>query len=144
MATTASRVTVAAPVDTVWEALASFADLSRWSRTVDQSSLLTAGPPAPGVTRRVQIGRTALRETIDAWEPGRRLGYRIEGLPAVVRSAHNTWELAPAGDGTDVTLTGAVETRGGPVVARLVAGRIGRANEDLVADLAAHVARSRA
>ena len=67
MATTASRATVAAPVETVWEALASFADISRWSRTVAQSSLLTVGPPGPGVTRRVQVGRSALRETIDEW-----------------------------------------------------------------------------
>lgn len=141
MATTASRATVAAPVETVWEALASFADISRWSRTVAQSSLLTVGPPGPGVTRRVQVGRSALRETVDEWEPGVRIGYRIEGLPAVVRSAHNTWQLAAAGEGTDITLTGAIETRGGPVVARLVAGRVGRANEELVADLAAHVTR---
>ena len=98
MATTASRATVAAPVETVWEALASFADISRWSRTVAQSSLLTAGPPGPGVTRRVQVGRSALRETVDEWEPGVRIGYRIEGLPAVVRSAHNTWQLAAAGE----------------------------------------------
>ena len=58
-----------------------------------------------------------------------------------MRSAHNTWQLAAAGEGTDITLTGAIETRGGPVVARLVAGRVGRANEELVADLAAHVTR---
>lgn len=143
MATTASGVTVPAPVETVWATLARFADISRWARAVDQSSLLTAGPPGTGTTRRVQVGRAALRETVDIWEPERRLGYTIEGLPAVVTAAHNTWVLRPEGAGTAVELTGEVETRR-PVPARLVAVRLGRTNDQLVADLAARVARRQA
>ena len=91
MATTASRATVAAPVETVWEALASFADISRWSHR-RPGSLLTVGRPVR-VTRRVQVGRSALRETVDEWEPG-SASATASRLPAVVRSAHNTWQLA--------------------------------------------------
>ena len=61
MATSVSRATVAAPVQEVWDALAAFPDISRWARTVEQSSLLTSTAPGPGACRRVQVGRTTLR-----------------------------------------------------------------------------------
>jgi len=139
MATTASRATVAAPVEAVWEALAVFADISRWARAVNQSSMLTAGPPGPGACRRVQVGRMAVRETVEIWDPGHRMAYRIEGLPAIVVSAVNTWTLTALDQGgTEITLTGEITTKV-PPAARLVAGRVGKTNDELVADLVAHV-----
>lgn len=139
MTTTVSRVSVGAPVEVVWQLLAGYADISRWAGNVDQSSLLTAGAPGPGAVRRVQVGRAALRETVTVWEPDRALGYDIAGLPAIVTAASNTWTLAADGAGTVVTLTGAVKTRGGPAVARLVARKVGQANEQLVQSLATHL-----
>lgn len=141
MTTTASQVSVAAPVDVVWDLLAGFADISSWASTVSQSSLLTPGPPGPGTVRRVQVGRAALRETITTWEPGETLAYDIAGLPAIVTAASNTWTLAPDGAGTSVTLTGRVETRGGPLVARLVARQLGKAGDDLTRSLGDHLRR---
>ena len=79
-----------------------------------------------------------LRETVETWEPGRRVGYRIEGLPAIVVSATNTWSLAEADGGTEITLTGEIATRV-PPAARLVASRVGKSNDELVADLVVHV-----
>ena len=139
MTTTVSRVSVGAPVEVVWQLLAGYADICRWAGNVDQSSLLTAGAPGPGAVRRVQVGRAALRETVTVWEPDRALGYDIAGLPAIVTAASNTWTLAADGAGTVVTLTGAVTTRGGPAVARLVARKVGQANEQLVQSLATHL-----
>src|SRR6478735_3284635 len=121
MTSTVAHVSVAAPVDVVWDVLAGFADISRWAGPVSQSSLLTATAPGLGAVRRVQVGRAALRETVVRWEPGQALAYDIAGLPAIVTAARNTWTLSPSGAGTTVTLTGEVETRGGPLVARLVA-----------------------
>ena len=139
MTTTVSQVSVDAPAEAVWDLLAGFADISSWASSVSQSSLLTPGPPGPGTVRRVQVGRAALRETVTVWEPGRRLAYDIAGLPAIVTAARNTWSLEPDRDGTSVTLTNEVDTRGGPLVARLVARRIGQANEALVQSLSAHL-----
>lgn len=140
MATTSSNAIVNAPIETVWETLARFEDISQWGRGVDQSSLLTDGPPGLGSVRRVQVGRTTLRETITVWEPLQALGYRIEGLPPLVNTASNTWTLETtgtgAGTGTRVTLTGEVEAKGGPLPSRLVARLIGKAGKDLVAGLA--------
>lgn len=137
--TASSHVAVAAPVEAVWDLLARFADISSWASSVSHSTLLTTDAPGLGAVRRVQVGRAALRETIVRWEPGHALGYDIVGLPAVVRSARNTWTLEPDGTGTAVTLTGEVDTRGGPAVARLVARQLGKAGEQLVESLAAQL-----
>lgn len=139
MTSTASHVSVAAPVEVVWDLLAGFADISRWAGPVSQSSLLTATAPGLGAVRRVQIGRAALRETVVRWEPQRALAYDITGLPAVVTAARNTWTLEPSGTGTQLTLTCDLETRGGPPVARIVARQVGKANEQLVQSLVAHL-----
>jgi hypothetical protein len=141
MTSTASNVSVAAPVDVVWDLLAGFADISSWAGNVSQSSLLTAGAPGVGTVRRVQVGRATLRETVTVWEPGRALGYDIAGLPAIVTAANNTWTLAPDGTGTSVTLTGTVQTRGGPLVTRLVARQVGKACDELTQSLGAHLRR---
>ena len=141
MPTTASHVSVTAPVDAVWDLLAEYAEISRWASNVSQSSLLTAGAPGPGAVRRVQVGRAALRETVTTWEPGRSLAYRLQGLPAIVTAASNTWTLRPDGAGTAVTLTSEAQTRGGPLVARLVGRQLGKAVETLVRDLAAELER---
>lgn len=139
MTSTASHVSVATPVDLVWDLLADFADISSWASNVSQSSLLTTTAPGLGAVRRVQVGRAALRETVVRWEPGRALAYDIAGLPAVVTAARNTWTLEPSVSGTAVTLTGEVETRGGPLVARLVARQVGKACDELVQSLAARL-----
>jgi carbon monoxide dehydrogenase subunit G len=141
MTSTASHVSVAAPVEVVWELLADFADISSWASNVSQSSLLTTTALGLGAVRRVQVGRAALRETVVRWDPGQALAYDIAGLPAVVTAARNTWTLERDGTGTAVTLTGDVETRGGPLVARLVARQVGKACDELVQSLAAHLRR---
>ncbi len=141
MATTSSTITLPVPIETVWATLAHFEDVARWGRGVSQSNLLTEAPSGLGAVRRVQVGRAALRETIVAWEPLQELGYTIEGLPAIVRSAANTWTLAAAGTGasTRVTLSGEVETRAGRLLDKVVARKIGSANVELLAGLEDHL-----
>jgi len=141
MTSTVSSVSVTASVEVVWDLLAGFDDISSWASNVSQSNLLTATAPGLDAVRRVQVGRAALRETVVRWEPGRVLAYDITGLPAVVTAARNTWTLEPSGTGTTVTLTGEVETRGGPLVARLVARQVGKAGDELVRSLAEHLRR---
>ncbi len=136
------RRRIAAPPAAVWGALADFGAIVAWAPDVDHSCLLHGDSVAVGSARRIQIGRTTLVETIDSCEPGTTLGYRIEGLPPVIRSVCNRWELAPAGPGTDVTLTTTVDAGPRPpqqLVARLVARRLARASGAMLAGLAAHL-----
>ncbi len=133
---------VAGPPEAVWAVLADFGSLARWARDVDHACLLHDGDLAHGAVRRVQLGRTVLLETVDAVEPGRRLGYRIEGLPPVLRTVRDDWALAPAGAGTDVVVTTTVDAGPRPpqqLVARLVARRMGSASDSMLAGLAAHL-----
>ena len=120
---------IACAPEAVWAVLADFGGISRWAPNVDHSCLTTEQPEGVGTVRRVQVGRNALLERVVEWEPGRRLAYEIEGLPAVVRSVTNTWELEGSGGATTVTLTSQIDTgprpphqlRGGrekPAVAR--------------------------
>jgi uncharacterized protein YndB with AHSA1/START domain len=136
-----SRV-VDAPVERVWEVLAQFGEISRWGTGVDHSTLLTSGPVGPGTTRRVQVGRNALRETITTWEPGSRLAYALVGLPPVVRSATNTWQVEAVPGGTKVTLSSEVQAP--PVIVRLVARRMAKVGEQLVDGLHQHLTGARA
>lgn len=135
MTKTSSTIILSASPETVWATLARFEDVAQWGRGVSQSSLLGEVSSGVGAVRRVQVGRAALRETVIEWEPSRALAYTIEGLPAVVRSASNSWSLTAHGTGTSVTLTGEVSTKVGRVLDAIVARKIGSANRELLTGL---------
>lgn len=120
----------------VWERLADFAAIGSWAGAVDHSASLSAPASGPGAVRRVQLGRHALRERVVAWQPPVRLGYAVEGLPPVVRSATTTWTVTPAGAGARVTVTCELSTRPA-LVAPVVGRRFARTAERLLADLSA-------
>ncbi len=109
----------------VWAVLAEFGGISRWASNVDHSCVVSEQDDCIGAVRRVQMGRNTLLERVVEWEPGHRLGYTITGLPPVVRSVTNTWQLDELGSATRVTLTSAVGVGSRPP--QRVAGRaVGR------------------
>jgi hypothetical protein len=111
---------------------------------VDHSCALDERAGAVGSTRRVQVGRMALVERIVTWEPPRRLGYRIEGLPARLGAVTNEWTLTAEGAGAAVTLTTTVSTGPRPpqlLVERVVARRLAMASKQMLAGLADHLSR---
>lgn len=132
-----------AEVSVVWAVLADFGSISRWAPDVDHSCLQRGGAPGVGLQRRIQAGRTTLLETVDGWDEGERLSYRIEGLPPVVRHVRNEWTVAPTSAGTSVSLTTTVDAGPRPpkqLIARLVARRLARASESMLGGLAAAAA----
>jgi carbon monoxide dehydrogenase subunit G len=136
------RSEVARPSDVVWEVLADFGAISRWAPNVAHSCLTTEQESGVGAVRRVQVGRKALLERVVDWDPGHRLAYRVEGLPPVLRSVTNSWEIVGANGSTGVTLTSHVDAGARPpqkVVAR-VAGRVmARASRQMLAGLKAQL-----
>jgi Polyketide cyclase / dehydrase and lipid transport len=107
---------IAADPQSVWDVLADFGSISSWADNIDHSCILNQGSEPIGTTRRVQIGRNALVETITEFDTTRALGYDVEGLPKHVRRFNNRWSLRPAADGgTVVTLTSTVEIGSGPM-----------------------------
>lgn len=139
-ATVDRRRHVAAPPEAVWEVLADFGRLARWVPEVDHSCALHAGPAGVGTVRRVQLGRNTVLEEVTAWSPAGRLAYDITGLPPVLRHVANEWALRPVGHGTEVTVTTTVDAGPRPpqqLLARLVARRLGRTSDHMLAGLAA-------
>ena len=107
---------IAADPEAVWDVLADFGSISSWADNIDHSCILNQGSEPIGTTRRVQIGRNALVETITQFDTTRALAYDVEGLPKHVRRFNNRWSLRPvAYGGTIVTLTSTVEIGSGPI-----------------------------
>lgn len=140
--------TIASPVAAVWDVLADFDRLAEWADNADHTAWLD--DPSPdgrmvGRARRVQAGRVVLVETITVWEPNTRLAYDLGGLPPIVKSAINEWQLAadPSHpDSTIVTLTTHIDCGPRPpqqLIARLVAGRLAKASDVMLAGLAQHL-----
>ncbi|HEY5662986.1 MAG TPA: SRPBCC family protein [Ilumatobacter sp.] len=135
---------VASPSERVWDVLAAFERIAEWAPEVDHSSLLTEHGSGVGAVRRVQLGRMVLTETVRTWQAGSGLSYTIAGLPPVVRSVVNTWQLEPASDGTLVVLTTEIDAGPRPpqlLIARAVGRRLGAAGDSMLAGLAAHLER---
>ena len=139
--------TIASPIGAVWDALADFAAIVEWAPDVDHACLLTRHDVALGegigLTRRIQTGRMTLLERVVTWNPPTTLAYGITGLPPVVRSAQNQWDLVAAGPGrTQVTLTSTVDAGPRPpqqLIARIVGTRLAKASDSMLAGLSAHL-----
>ena len=133
---------VARPPDLVWEVLADFGAISRWAPNVNHSCLTTDQKTGVGATRRVQVGRNALLESVVGWEPGHQLAYTIEGLPPVLRSVTNEWEIGGSARSTRVTLTSHIDAGVRPpqeLVARIVGLVMARASRQMLAGLKSDV-----
>jgi len=142
MATVERTGLIAAPVIAVWDALSDFAAISAWAPNVDHSCLLSDQTEGVGMVRRIQTDRATVLETVETWEPGAALSYRITGLPPVIKSVTNTWRLDASGDSTHVRLTTAIDTGPKPpqqLIAKAVGRRLGTASEQMIAGLTKHV-----
>jgi uncharacterized protein YndB with AHSA1/START domain len=138
----ARSTVVPATAEAVWSTLAAFDRIGDWFADVDHASYLTDRHEGVGAARRVQVGRTVLVERITEWDPPHALAYDLEGLPPIVGGASNRWTLDPAGDATRVTLTSTVDPGFKPpgrLVARILARRLAKADDGMLAGLTAHL-----
>ncbi|MGB0437711.1 MAG: SRPBCC family protein [Mycobacterium sp.] len=146
MADVSRSRTIAASPGSIWAVLADFGSLSSWAEGIDHSCVINTGEDTDpiGMTRRVQVGRDTLVETITAFAPQRLLAYDISGLPPML-SASNRWNLSPDDQGrTTVTLTSTVRIRPRalrPIVERVGARVIAKRSEPLLNSLATHLER---
>ena len=118
------RRTVRTDQQRVWDVLADFGAIGDWMSVVDHSCVLSTDPDGPvGTTRRVQIRRVTLVESITDFDAPTTLAYDIAGFPRWVRRLNNRWTVRPARPGaTTVTVTTTVDL--GPGRVRAVAGRL--------------------
>lgn len=140
--------TIPAHLTRVWDVLAEFDHLAAWADNADHTCWLDDpldSGEMVGRARRVQAKRLVLVETITVWEPPARLAYDLGGLPPVVKSAVNEWQLAvdPSdAESTIVTLTTHVDCGPRPpqqLIARLVGRRLAGASDVMLAGLDRHL-----
>ncbi|MCH9668240.1 MAG: SRPBCC family protein [Actinomycetia bacterium] len=146
MATASRSRTISADPSAIWDVLADFGALSRWADGIDHSCLLRRRDDPIGTSRRVQVGRDTLVETIAVFDAPRELAYDIEGLPQWF-SVSNQWNIrSHAGSPTTVTLTSVVQMRPNPlrpIAERVFAGLMARRSDELLNSLAKHLERTR-
>lgn len=142
MATVERSTTVAATPDEVWNVLADFPAISAWAPNVDHSCLLSEQTEGVGMARRIQTAGATVVETVQTWTVGEALGYRITGLPPVIKSVTNTWRLTPTGDATSVVLTTEIDAGQRPpqkVIAKAVGRKLASASDEMIAGLTARL-----
>ncbi|MCP9276269.1 SRPBCC family protein [Mycolicibacterium arenosum] len=137
-AITRSR-TVPAEQQAVWDVLADFGELSSWVDRCDHSSILNHGLESPaGTSRRVQMGRDVLVETITEFVAPITLAYDIDGLSARFGRLANRWTLSTTGPDTVVSVTSTIDCgRGARARAtELVVGRVmAKTSDEMLAGL---------
>ena len=103
-----SRTTVAAPIETVWDALSDHVGIGRWAPglTVTMDRLGTADPNGVGAVRRIASAGPApdIVEEVVTFEPPRLLGYKaLSGTPFPGYTGEV--RLTEAGAGTRISYT---------------------------------------
>ncbi len=132
------KITIARPAADVWAVLADFGGIVRWAPNVDHSCLMSDQQEGVGAARRIQTGRNTVVETIVEWEPGKRLGYSIGGLPPVVKSVINTWALEEQFSTTTVSLASKITAGPKPphkLAAKGVGQVLGKASDQMLQGL---------
>ena len=77
------KITIDASTENLWQHITDHAGMKNWW-PCDDSSLLSAGEQdnGPGAVRELRSGRQVITESIVAWEPSRRIDYRLtSGAP---------------------------------------------------------------
>jgi uncharacterized protein YndB with AHSA1/START domain len=117
-----ASTTVPAPPEKVFELISDTTRYAEWAENTLEV-VRTDGPARPGSTydeRNVVFGpvKSSSRWTVVEHDPPRRSVHRGEGI-ALAKSASIEFELAPAGDSTELTLTFRYEPAFGPIGAAI-------------------------
>ena len=103
------EVRINAPKEKVWNALADFGDIYKFSPTVPSSHSTSGAPGGLGATRHCDFsnGSSSVEERIVGWEEGRSIVidiYAGKGMPPFA-TAQGTFSIRQAGNQTIVTAT---------------------------------------
>lgn len=107
MTTISRQVTIDAPSEQVWPALADFGGISAWNPNVKTSSLTSVEQTGAGITRECQlVPMGTVQERVSEWVEGEMMSVEIlefKNVPAM-RSTVAVFRLEPEGPRTTVRL----------------------------------------
>lgn len=90
---------IGVPADALFESLAGAEDWLEWLG-LESVTYTSPGPKGPTSTRTVTAGRNVLYEEFFAWEPGRRIAFRLGSSTLPVRSFAEEYLISEQPSGT--------------------------------------------
>ena len=101
MAKVTTKRTINAPAEDVWQSLDDYGGIAKWNENLAGSRVLP-GSAATGLGAKRQCdlkadGSQYLRETINVYEPGRKLGLVIDDTTMPMKGATCLFEVRPLG-----------------------------------------------
>ena len=121
------NIHIGAPAERVWSAVVDFPARPRWSPRVKSAELLDGGPLREGTRIRLKVGGNQFTPRVQAMRPRERLELLVRG-PGF--SAAHTYQLAPATNGTLLTINGAFRGVFGRLMVVLMPGSVRRDLDD--------------
>ena len=101
-----AEVSIAASTQAVWEVLADFGAIERWSPVVRESHLTSDQREGVGCARHCELfPRGSIDEDVIAWEPGRHLGINGEPAGGPIESQRSDFRIELAEGGSSVIMT---------------------------------------
>jgi hypothetical protein len=129
-----SKVQIAARKEDVWQVLADFGAIEKWSPIVLRSYSTTEVHEGVGAARHCDLfPRGTVEEQVVEWEPGRHIGINVDPAGPIA-SQRADFDVAESGAQVDVTMAITFELRPG------VADRDGRIESALQSAAQASVA----
>lgn len=97
---------IGSPVDVVWSVLDDFGSIQEWNPGVAASALTSDGPVGHGSTRTCDFGPIGgVKERITTYEQGEKMTIHLyETFKLPISEGEADFNLAPSGDGTELTL----------------------------------------
>ena len=106
-----AEVAIAASSQAVWDVLADFGTIERWSPVVLESRLTSDRTEGVGCSRHCELfPRGSVEEVVSVWEPGRHVGIAVEPVPGgPIEAQRSDFRVELAEAGSRVTMTIAFE-----------------------------------
>lgn len=100
MAVIYNEISIDAPIDKIWEALATVDLLDKYDPTVKKSTPLTANNGGIGAKRKVymQDGKNWFEEKVTVWVPNEALTYELTACSFPVESLAHSYSFERAGE----------------------------------------------
>jgi len=104
VATIRNEITISAPVEKIWQALAEIDWLEKYDPTVKKSTALTAAKNGIGAKRKVEMrdGKNWFEEQCTLHQPNEALTYELTACSFPVHSLTHSYSFERAGNQTKV------------------------------------------
>lgn len=104
MTTLYNEITINAPIEKIWDALANIDELDKYDPTVKKSTPLTTAKNGFGTKRKIDMldGKNWFEEQVTVYEPSRALAFESTACSFPVHQLKHSYSFQPVGNQTKV------------------------------------------